>query len=179
LKATYGPEDIISIRCGVRPLAVEKSYSKNTYPLELSRKYQVAVDRDHSALAVYGGKLTACSLLADKVAARVEQHVSPTREPATPRSAATAYDHHPMVEEPQVCAEWSRDHEFCLTLGDYLRRRTNISQWTPRMGLGRDDEHEETLLKIARQLTDNGAAEHMLADHIADVHSYDQLLQSV
>ena len=39
--------------------------------------------------------------------------------------------------------------EVELSLEDYLRRRTNISQWVPRRGLGRDNEHAPRLSELA------------------------------
>jgi len=52
----------------------------------------------------------------------------------------------PSLPSPQ----WCRAQEFCCTLEDYLRRRTNISQWIPRQGLGQDNANRDALLAIAR-----------------------------
>jgi glycerol-3-phosphate dehydrogenase len=41
------------------------------------------------------------------------------------------------------------EHEFCHSLEDYLRRRTNIAQWVPREGLGRQDENLDFLRRAA------------------------------
>jgi glycerol-3-phosphate dehydrogenase len=181
LKRQYGPEDIVSIRCGIRPLVVKKGYSKNAYPLELSRRNIIAVDRDHQALAVYGGKLTACSLLANAVTEHIQKFATPSRSPGKPRLAASQHEQTGIVDRPQISPGWTRDHEFCLTLDDYLRRRTNISQWQPRRGLGPNDEHTRALLSITREFTDSDqAAYQMLADYINRVQvEHDQLLKSV
>jgi hypothetical protein len=40
-----------------------------------------------------------------------------------------------------------------MTLDDYMRRRTSIAQWTPRMGLGRDGSKRESLKKLAEVFT--------------------------
>jgi glycerol-3-phosphate dehydrogenase len=180
LKRRYGPEDIVSIRCGIRPLAVKKGYSKSAYPLDLSRRNIIAVDRDRRALAVYGGKLTACLLLADSVAEHIQKFAAPSRLPK-PWPAASLRVQTGVFERPQISPGWSCDHEFCLTLDDYLRRRTNISQWRPRRGLGSNNEHTSELHAITREFTDSDqAADRMLADYIRKVQvDHDQLLNSV
>jgi glycerol-3-phosphate dehydrogenase len=181
LKRRYGPEDILSIRCGVRPLAVKKGCSKNAYPLELSRRNIIAVDRDRRALAVYGGKLTACLLLANAVADHIQKFATPSRLPDKPRPASSLHAQTGIVDRQRISPDWSCDHEFCLTLDDYLRRRTNISQWRPRRGLGPNNEHMSELHAIAREIADSDrAADQMLADYISNVHvDHDQLLKSV
>ena len=39
---------------------------------------------------------------------------------------------------------------MCWTLEDYLRRRTNVSQWVTRGGLGRHDEHMPHIIRLAK-----------------------------
>jgi hypothetical protein len=50
---------------------------------------------------------------------------------------------------------------MCWTLDDYLRRRTNIGQWVPRGGLGRDDEYMQDIERIADALHPNNPAQAM------------------
>lgn len=50
-------------------------------------------------------------------------------------------------------------HEYCLTLGDYLRRRTNIAQWVPRQGLGSNNEYLGRIKNIALKLHQNDEAQ--------------------
>ena len=49
-------------------------------------------------------------------------------------------------------------HEHCATLWDYLRRRTEIAQWIPNLGLGRDHEYRDTVLDLAAHFHGDGAA---------------------
>jgi glycerol-3-phosphate dehydrogenase len=49
---------------------------------------------------------------------------------------------------PEHCSE----HEYCLTIDDYLRRRTNIAQWSVRNGLGRNNENLATVREIINRL---------------------------
>jgi hypothetical protein len=55
-----------------------------------------------------------------------------------------------------------------MTLDDYLRRRTSIAQWTPRMGLGRNGCGREFLLNLAENFTDGPA------DATAMVEAYER-----
>jgi hypothetical protein len=75
-------------------------------------------------------------------------------------------------------AVWCRDHEQCHTLEDYLRRRTNISQWIPRCGLGRASERREELRAIARVFSGSEETENRaLRDYESSVrHSFDELI---
>src|SRR5262249_2364535 len=52
------PEDVVSLRCGVRSLAVPKELATQTSSLGLSRKTLVHRDPDVPWVSVYGGKLT-------------------------------------------------------------------------------------------------------------------------
>jgi glycerol-3-phosphate dehydrogenase len=49
-------DDIISERCGVRPLVVKKQASTNADFLALSRKHKVEVSRPHNHISIFGGK---------------------------------------------------------------------------------------------------------------------------
>ena len=171
-----GAEDVVSVRCGVRALAVPADFRKDVYPLTLSRRHRLVADEAKRALAIYGGKLTGSLQMADVVEARIRGWLKP-RFPCEP----------PVCPAPEragvhgfVSPEWARDHEFCVTLEDYVRRRTSISQWTPRMGLGPDGGGRAALLDVARRLLTGGdaaAAETMVRDYEERVSStYDPLL---
>lgn len=67
--------DIISERCGVRPLVVKRN-SGNTDTIDwtsLSRKHAVECDRRRRVVTVFGGKLTDCLNVGEEVAAVVQQ----------------------------------------------------------------------------------------------------------
>lgn len=173
---SVGAGDIVSIRCGVRPLAVPAAFRKDVYPLTLSRRHRLVTDESMRALAIYGGKLTGSLQMADVVEARIRGWLRP-RFPCEPA----------VLPPPEraglhgfVTPEWARDHEFCVTLDDYVRRRTSIAQWTPRMGLGADGGGRAALLDVAKKLVpsdDDTAAETMVRAYEERVRSnYDPLL---
>ncbi len=55
----------------------------------------------------------------------------------------------PGLEASFPAASWCAREELCFRLEDYLRRRTNISQWSPRGGLGRNNENLSRLRELA------------------------------
>lgn len=150
--------DIISLRCGIRPLVVKTGYNKSSYPLDLSRKHQVYSDPRLPWISTYGGKITGCVSLAQKVCSQLSKIISPTPAHLPPiqniPETLIACDHFPGLEEKVPTLEWCMEKEFCYTLEDYLRRRTNIAQWIPRQGLGQNNENHSLLRNLATQLCD-------------------------
>ena len=65
-------DDIISERCGVRPLAVEDTDSTADW-VQLSRKHEIDVDAEDQHLSIFGGKLTDCVNVGDEIADTAEQ----------------------------------------------------------------------------------------------------------
>ncbi|QDU69595.1 FAD-dependent oxidoreductase [Engelhardtia mirabilis] len=144
--------NVVSLRCGIRPLAVPDSYDRKVYPLDLSRRCVVDVDAARGGLTLYGGKITSARDQARRAAHAIGRLVEPTGTPAAGRTTADP----PITDlglgghaSPVVDPEHARDHESCATLDDYLRRRTTIAQWIPRLGLGRADENRATLQRVA------------------------------
>jgi len=174
--------EVISLRCGVRPLAVRKDYTGGDYPLELSRRHWVVAERGRRAVAIFGGKFTSSFDIAEEVlnilkawaAPRFSPSPNETSNPPTPERINVA-----GLPTPVISPGWSRDHEFCTTLEDYLRRRTPLAQWLPRMGLGRDGEYRPFLLELAAAF----ASGTMPASALVDAYeqkireTYDPLLE--
>ncbi|MEL7297708.1 MAG: glycerol-3-phosphate dehydrogenase/oxidase [Pseudomonadota bacterium] len=65
-------DDIISERCGVRPLVVASGDATGDW-LELSRKHAIDVDSARAHLSIFGGKLTDCLNVGDEVCERVAE----------------------------------------------------------------------------------------------------------
>ena len=64
-------EDIIAMRCGVRPLAVRSDAGRGRDFLHLSRKHAVEMRREHAHISIFGGKLTDCLNVGDEIAGLV------------------------------------------------------------------------------------------------------------
>lgn len=155
-------EDIVSIRCGVRPLAVEQSYTRDCYPLDLSRRSRIDYNRSLSWISIFGGKLTDCIPLAQSVARLLRGTFPPSIARSVDEAEATEHgpgdpelQSFPGLEEEVPSAAWCAKNEACWTLEDYLRRRTNIAQWIPRGGLGRHGENVPHMRTLCRVFCDN------------------------
>ena len=68
-------KDIISERCGVRPLVIKTGdqNNKNEEWMKLSRKHAVDVNREQKYISIFGGKLTDCINIGEVVCETVKQ----------------------------------------------------------------------------------------------------------
>ena len=68
-------EDIISERCGVRPLVLNNE--NGNYPYEdwtkLSRKHEIDINQQKAYISIFGGKLTDCINIGEEVCEKVER----------------------------------------------------------------------------------------------------------
>ncbi len=65
--------DIISERCGVRPLAQRKEGEGVADWVKLSRKHAIDINQSSKHLTIFGGKLTDCINVGDEVVALIKQ----------------------------------------------------------------------------------------------------------
>ena len=161
----YRTDEIVSIRSGVRPLAIPRGFGCEALPVEeLSRRSHIYRDSSLPWISVYGGKLTNCIALAEAAARQVRATAAPSGEigrRAIARlqpSILPELAPFPGLSEAMPSARWCRRHEMCWTLEDYLRRRTNIAQWIPNAGFGRRWENSADLRRLAAVFADNEAA---------------------
>lgn len=184
LRRKVGPQDIVSVRCGIRALAVDRDYVATRYPLELSRRSIIHAEQDLPWITAYGGKLTGSRELAGRIARLIRRRLAVLPGSVVPAAAGRAAETtlFPGLGQPVIAPRWCRDREFCCTLEDYLRRRTNIAQWVPREGLGRNGEHREAIFAAAREFHDGdeSAALAALESHERTVATrFDKLLNGV
>jgi glycerol-3-phosphate dehydrogenase len=157
LRRGFDKSEIVSVRCGIRPLAVEKDFRDARYPLDLSRRQRVVPDGHLPWISSYGGKITGCREMANKISRYVAGMVQPgarledSQEEGS--QASPELISWPGIEEKVPSPAWCARHELCCTLEDYLRRRTNISQWVPRQGLGQKNEHRYMLTDAAMKIS--------------------------
>lgn len=168
----YECTDIISFRCGIRPLGVPHGYAGSLSSLELSRHPRAHIDPDVPWISVYGGKLTDGALVARSVLDKLRSQIPPLhperQEPAG-LPVCDTWMTFPGLDAPIPSPDWCRRYELCGTLEDYLRRRTNIAQWVPVGGLGRSDEFFQHLCDIAHTFHDNpGEAVRLYRKKISD-----------
>ena len=146
--------DIVSVRCGVRALAVPAGLAPTGDIRRLSRRHRIHPNPVLPWVSVYGGKLSGCLALAADVKRQVERRIGRRPSAASPGSRTLPVtpleESFPTLNQPVTPAAWSVQHELCCCLEDYLRRRTNIAQWVPRGGLGRRLEFIDRVREIAR-----------------------------
>ena len=140
------------MRCGVRGLVVPRSSRVGKNSTILSRKHVVHRHPSFPWVSIYGGKLTSCMDIARRVSAAVEGSIGASGlvNSDPPSQPVLTPDSFPGLAE-NIPSARSAALEKCWTLEDYLRRRTNISQWVPRGGLGAKNENSEHLERIGAE----------------------------
>lgn len=185
LRFSIDKSKIVSLRCGLRPLAVDSSFARNCNPLDISRSHKIVEDPRLPWLSIYGGKISGCITLTENVAKIISQKILPITgglfvpqkfPEEAPRMAF------PNLREKVTAIDWCVNNEFCCTLEDYLRRRTNISQWVPREGLGHDDCHLNFIGELSAHLPSNEHKSHavILSEYRRKVHErFDKLMAHI
>jgi glycerol-3-phosphate dehydrogenase len=178
-------EEIVSLRCGVRPLGVNRSAREPPHTFDLSRKYRVHQDRALPWISVYGGKLTSCVPLAKAIAHLLRECLKPrAHRPLLPAVLLQRpeLEEFPNINEKVPSARWCAEREMCWSLEDYLRRRTNVSQWVARGGLGSQNENAQHLMLLAGafQKDDKAAAEAAVRNYQRKItREFDEVLANV
>lgn len=151
-------KDIVSLRCGVRPLPIQGTFSdKNTFGVP--RHYKAFADKQLPWISIYGGKITSSLLAAQKVESFLKNYKllpslsAPNFLPLD--ISQPELESFPNMNEKVPSARWCAEKEMCWNLEDYLRRRTNISQWIPRGGLGFANENLSHLEELAKVFCSN------------------------
>lgn len=129
LAQPLGIDDIISERCGVRPLAVRKKDDQRRDFLQLSRRHAVDVDAKRKVVSIFGGKLTDCLNVGEEICSAVE-----TLGVTLPRKAAHWYG------EPDSDRRETFRSESMRTLDGVVpepeRARSLTDRWWRCHGLG-------------------------------------------
>lgn len=180
LRAKRGVEDIVSLRCGIRPLAVERAFTRKVYPLDLSRRHFVARDPLLPAVTIFGGKFTSAQAVARECLRRVREHIEPRGVAESPTFKAPALTlRFPGLDAALPDPDWCVEHESCATLDDYLRRRTNIAQWVACLGLGETQQHLPEISAIAERVCAPGTAAVAMAALQREAQTQARLLAQV
>jgi len=123
--------------------------------------------------------------LAETVTKKISQKISPSLKDnsfSDNRTGKVSWTFFPGLDEKVPKIDWCVANEFCCTLEDYLRRRTNISQWIPREGLGFQDNNLEYLRGLASCLPvyDENDHEACLGEYTDSVHRrFDSLMEQI
>jgi glycerol-3-phosphate dehydrogenase len=184
LEKPIGAKDIVTLRVGLRALACDVNADVSA-PQEMSRETLIHSDAQVPWISVYGGKLTGCTIIAHDASEAVAKVLKPSgagKKVAMPPDPTPELVSYPGLAEQVPSPKYCYERESCWTLEDWLRRRTNVAQWVPRWGLGRNDEHVPHLVEVATTFTngDRAAAEAMVNAWREKVRrEYDAVLDAV
>ena len=119
------PDDIISSRCGVRPLVVEGAVRalETKDWTSLSRKHAMEVDKSKKFITIFGGKLTDCVNVGNEVARAVGR-----------LGLKLERDRKSWYGEPPKATKTEFFRQARLMHLDKLRQRASFE--TPRRGCG-------------------------------------------
>ena len=185
LKYFMAKSKIVSLRCGLRPLAVKKTFNADCYPLNISRNHKISDDSDLPWISIYGGKISGCISMAEKVTKKIIKKIPPSlKEIPCPdnQTGKISWASFPGLHDKVPAIDWCVSNEFCCTLEDYLRRRTNISQWLPREGLGFQDDNLEYLKTLSSHLPEYKGQNHdsHLDEYINKVRGrFDDIIEQI
>ncbi len=178
-----GPEDVVSIRCGVRPLPLQVGKAPPLKTIHLSRRYILEYDAPRGWITVFGGKFTGCRSMARRAARMLcrDLKAASRLSPALDLAPPPPLEPFPGLVESVPSAAWCADREMCWFLEDYLRRRTNIAQWIARGGIGREAENLGHLRRIAGYFCPSAsAADRMVEAYCSAVESsFDRPLEGI
>lgn len=183
-KNSVSPQAIISYRSGVRPLAVSADYHAERYPLELSRHHRIHVTTSRPWISVYGGKFTSAINISNDIEKKVRALLDTPRHQPLKLSSLQAVPHDTMfpgLDAKFPSIRYCVEHEYCMTISDYLRRRTNISQWVARNGLGNLHENLSYIKQLEKQLPRSASQhpEHSLEQYAEQTQRVFNVLQGV
>ena len=117
-------DDVISERCGVRPLVVNSSGGdqRDVDWTSLSRKHAIETDHERHVVTIFGGKLTDCLNVGEEVAADVESLGVPLEK-----------DLHNWFGEPAAATRAEFYRQARLMKLDSLRAKADAEPLTDRL----------------------------------------------
>lgn len=145
-------DDIVNVRVGVRPLAIRRG-RRVSRSLDIPRGAVVEKAPDEAWWTVFGGKLSGAADQAEAIYQSLYREPPPrreTEEPENPEAPLITAFGGRRVPDPGHC----RRYEYCRTLEDYLRRRTNLAQWVDNGGCGAAFEFAADLQRVAEAIHD-------------------------
>lgn len=149
-RRTWSKKDIVNVRVGVRPLAVKRD-SPIPKSIGISRKAIIEKSPDAAWWTIFGGKLSGAKDFAESIYQNIfAEKPCPIHKDTFPPANLTWITKFGELRLPDPA--YCREHLHCRTLEDYLRRRTNVAQWIPNAGWGREFEHAESIHHIASSI---------------------------
>lgn len=150
------PADVISERCGVRPLVVQTDGNdhKETDWTSLSRKHEIETDIDRSVVSIFGGKLTDCLNVGEEIAVEVGR-----------LGVRLSTDRHDWYGEPDEASRAEFFRQATLMHIDELRERPDVERLSNRLWR-RYGRRAFTMLEAIREDPSMGADVMDSADYL-------------
>lgn len=152
-RRTWSRNDIVNVRVGVRPLVVKRD-TPTSESIGISRKAIIEKSPHATWWTIFGGKLSGAKNLAEsiyqKIFSQKPKAIFPDHLPPANVTWITGFGGL-KLPDPSFC----REHLHCRTIEDYLRRRSNVAQWIPNAGWGREFEFSDSLQQIAKEIYQN------------------------
>ncbi len=148
--------DIISERCGVRPLVVKTGGTDQleTDWTSLSRQHEIETDTDRAVVSIFGGKLTDCLNVGEEVATEVGR-----------LGVALSKDRHDWYGEPDEASRAEFFRQAGLMHLDELRERPDVERLSNRLWR-RYGRRAFTMLEAIREDPSMGADVMDSADYL-------------
>ena len=135
-------------------MPVKTSFSEIGETIHIPREYKIYADQTMPWISIYGGKITSCVSAAKLVSSLLRNfNLKPSGTPNSSTKfgiSSPELENFPNLDEKFPSTRQCAEREMCWNLDDYLRRRTNISQWIARGGLGLNNEHLLHLKDLAK-----------------------------
>jgi glycerol-3-phosphate dehydrogenase len=149
-------EDVISVRSGVRPLAVSSDYTDNSYTLGVSRDTRFNINKEMNISTVYGGKITGSFEDMGKLATKL--FPKSIRKFLNIKNTWKENLNFKFIDCTILNPNWAQKNEQCWFLEDFLRRRTYLNQEISNGAFGNDFRNTKEITDLNKYFLPEGVS---------------------
>jgi glycerol-3-phosphate dehydrogenase len=128
--------DIIGERCGVRPLALEKTKTSDQDWFAISRHHIIEKNDELKSISIFGGKLTDCLNVADEIYQKVYKWLPQNKskikkwygDPQGAEKINFFKQSEPFLSQPEIERLWRRYGTHAYLVFEILKNTPNASQ---------------------------------------------------
>ena len=147
------PDDIITERCGVRPLAVKRCADDDDW-LSLSRHHALEFDAEKRYLSVFGGKLTDCLNIGEEICQLLENNglSLPRRDYKWYGEPSSHERRRFYIQATSMGLDDMADPRSCEPLSEHLWRRYGSAAFDMLAAIRKDPANAERVIDSAEYL---------------------------